>query len=335
MMHGLTRRMLLPLLLGVAAPALAQGANTDVYLAPITRIGDSIIVGTPVNVTGRAGYDNQPAFTPDSRALLYVAQSEGQTDVWRYDIATRRTTRITATPESEYSPTPVPGESRFSVVRVERDSTQRVWSFGMNGGAPRLVLSSLKPVGYHGWLDARRLAAYVLGTPSTLHLINRDGTRDAVIARDVGRAVQPLPPGANAMFSFTQRDSANRLRVFIYTGRTEKRRYGHDVVSIPRTGPFAGQPTKRTVVDSVVNVVEQPYELVAAPADNEFHAWTPDVILVTATASALVRWNAVLGAGSAWLPVADLKPFGVKNVSRLAFSADGEWLAFVAEPAGQ
>jgi hypothetical protein len=48
--------------------------------------------------------------------------------------------------------------------------------------------------------------------------------------------------------------------------------------------------------------------------------------------SVLMRWSGVLDAGSMWIPVADLKPFGVKNVSRLAFSPDGNWLAFVAEP---
>ena len=51
----------------VALPtsALAQ-AGTDIYLVDLTR-DDNVRFGTPVNVTNRAGYDNQPSFTPDGQ----------------------------------------------------------------------------------------------------------------------------------------------------------------------------------------------------------------------------------------------------------------------------
>ena len=324
-------RTLLAILLGLASSASAQSKapDTEIYLTPITRIGDSIIVGAPMNVTQRAGYDNQPSFTPDSRSILYTAETDGQTDIWRYDLATRRTRRITSTSESEYSPTVMPGGRRISVVRVERDSTQRLWSVAMDGGDARLVLPTLTKVGYHAWIEGDRLATYVLGTPSTLHLMNRAGGRDTVIARDVGRALQPLPAGANALFTYTQRSSDGSLHIYVVSGRTTPVKYTRRVV---RLTP-GGLASTETVVDSVGRTLEAPYEFVAAPADNEYHAWMPDVMLITASNSVLLRWNAVLGASSAWLPVADLKPYGVKNVSRLAVSPDGRWLAFVAEPA--
>lgn len=327
------KSLLIAVSLGLGASrALAQSPDTDVFLAPITRLGDSIVVGTPVNITHRAGYDNQPAFTADSRSVLYTAQSDGQTDIWRYDIGTKRTVRVTRTPESEYSATPIPGERRFSAIRVERDSTQRLWSFAANGADARLVLTSLKPVGYHGWLTSTRLAAYVLGVPSTLHLINRDGTRDTIIARDVGRAVQPLEPGKGPRFSYAQRDSAGHLTIFYVSGRPVSQRFGHQRVTLRKEAGNGTGATRTTLVDSVATVSERPYALIAAPFDNEFHAWTPDIILVSATSSVLVRWNGLLGSAAAWIPIADLKPFGVRNVSRIAFSPDGWWVAFVAEP---
>lgn len=332
----MTRRPLLALLLCLAGRASAQAPDTDVFLAPITRIGDSIIVGAAVNITRRAGYDNQPSFTADSRSVLYTAQGDGQADVWRYEIATRRTRRLTRTRESEYSPTRIPGQRRFSVVRVERDSTQRLWSFAMDGTDPRLLLPSLKPVGYYAWVSDNRLAAYVLGTggapgmagaPGTLHLLDRSGARDTIIAQDVGRALQPLPPGANALFTFTRRVDGS-LRIFVLSGRTVPVKHTRRVV---RVNP-GGVVTTTEVVDSIGRALEPPYEFVAAPSDNEHHAWMPDVMLITASGSVLQRWSAELGAGSRWLPVADLRPNGVKNVSRLAVSPDGAWLAFVAEP---
>ncbi|MCY7378713.1 MAG: hypothetical protein LH467_05150, partial [Gemmatimonadaceae bacterium] len=186
----MTRAVVLALIMSVGGVGVgAQTPNPDVFLAPLTRRGDSLIVGPAENVTRRAGYDNQPSFTPDARAVLYTAVgADGQSDIWRYDIRTRRAVRVTATPESEYSATVMPGGKRFSVIRVERDSTQRLWSFALDGSDPRLVLTALQPVGYHVWLRADRLAAYVLGTPSTLHVINRDGSNDVVGPPPIGGA---------------------------------------------------------------------------------------------------------------------------------------------------
>lgn len=330
-----TRRLATLLVaLAIALPVGAQSPSTDVFLAPITRIGDSIVVGRPTNITHRAGYDNQPSFTPDSRSVLYTAQAAGQTDIWRYDIGTRATRQLTRTPESEYSAHVMPGGNRFSVVRVERDSTQRLWSFAMDGTDPRLVLTALKPVGYYAWIGPTTLAAYVLGTPSTLHLVESDGSRDVVLTRDVGRAVELVPRESKALFSFTQRGYQGRLGVFVFTGRTDTTRFAHQVVRMSPAGSGLPAHAQRvTMVDSVVIAQQKPYELVGVAGDNEYHTWTPDGTLLSATGTVLVRWSGVLGEGSTWIPVADLKRAGVKNISRLAFSPDGRWLAFVAEPA--
>lgn len=286
--------------IAASAPvAGAQAPNTDIFLAPLTRAGAALVVGPALNVTDRAGYDNQPSFVPDSRAILYtVVDSSGQADIWRYDIASRRRTRVTATLESEYSATVMPGGARFSVIRVERDSAQRLWSFALDGSDPRLLLAALKPVGYHAWLDSMRLVTYVLGTPSTLHLVSRDGTVDEVRARDIGRAVHRVP--TRDAYTFTQRDSARALWIM--------------------SQAIAGGPAER---------------IVAAAPDNEFHAWTPSGELLTVSRGVLQRWNGQRGDQSAWIPLADLTRNGVKNVSRLAVSPDGRWLAFVAEPTGR
>lgn len=274
----------------------AQTPNTDIYLAPLSRRGDSLVVGPAENVTHRAGYDNQPSFLPDNSGILYtVVGDDGKADIWRYDIAARRTTRVTNTPESEYSPTVMPDGKRFSVIRVELDSTQRLWSFALDGSDPQLVLTALRPVGYHEWLGATKLATFVLGTPSTLHVIDRDGSHDQVRARDIGRALHRIP-GQDA-FTFTQRDSAKALWV---------------------------------MVQAIEGGEAQP--VIRASADNEFHVWLPDDILLTTSRGILVRWNGEAGDDAKWLPCADLTANGVKNVSRLAVSPDGRWLAFVAEP---
>ena len=286
----------------IAAPAsvLAQSAaappNSDIFLARILRTGDSVSLGAAQNITRRPGYDNQPAFLTDASGLLYTAiDSSGQADIWRYDLRSRRHVQLTHTPESEYSPTIMPGSTRFSVVRVERDSTQRLWSFRLDGTDPQLVLESLAPVGYHAWLDQFRLAVYALGSPSTLHVVRRDGSEDVVRASHIGRTIQRVP--AQNWYSFVQLDST-------------------------RTPWIVAQPFEGGAVSRLVRL----------PAGNEFYSWAPDGTLLSAENGVIIRWNGVSGEGSAWTPIASAAPFAVKDISRLAVSPDGRWLAFVAEP---
>jgi len=289
------RRVVAALLLLVAQSVSAQVPSTDIFLAPLKRVRDSIIVGPAKNITQRNGYDNQPSFTPDSRSILYtVVGADAQADIWRYDIATHRTTQLTHTSESEYSATVMPGGQRMSVIRVERDSTQRLWSFSLDGTDPQILLRAQKPVGYHAWLGPSKLVTFVLGTPATLHVIDSDGSGDTVRARDIGRALQRVP-GKNA-FSYTHRDSARSYSIM--------------------TQPVVG---------------ESETFLVKAPADNEYHTWTPDGVLLTVSQGKLLRWNRAIDSTSGWLPVADISA-GVKNISRLAVSPDGKWLVFAAEP---
>src|SRR5438552_3124197 len=183
-------RKLLPSLLALALPLAAQAPpGTDIYVAPLSRSGSALRVGTPVNLTARPGYDNQPAFSPDGRSLYYTSARNGQTDIYRYDFDAARLVQVTATPESEYSPTVMPGGKRISVIRVERDSTQRLWSFTLDGSYPRLVLDSLRPIGYQLWLSADTVFVFVLGNPATLRRAELTrGTAD-ILARDIGRTL--------------------------------------------------------------------------------------------------------------------------------------------------
>src|SRR6185312_10997059 len=172
--------------LAPAAGLAAQAPGSDVYLAGLTisdRAPAGIAVAAPLNITRRAGDDRQP-------------------DIYRYDIAARQTTRLTGGPESEYSPTPMPGGHRFSVIRVERDSAQRLWSFALDGSDPEVVLRTVQPVGYHAWLDADHVAVYVLGRPATLQMVDVRTDQADTVAHDIDRSLSPI---ATDSVSFVQR----------------------------------------------------------------------------------------------------------------------------------
>ena len=279
--------------------APAAPPATDIYLVDLRVAGGRVSVGVPVNATARAGYDNQPFFLPGGHAFLYTSiREDSQADIYRYDIEAQTSIRLTTTRESEYSPTPLPDGSGFSAVRVEADSTQRLWAFDLDGSRPRLVLDSIKPVGYHAWADGHTLVLFVLGSPSTLQIADASsrGARGEVVARDIGRSLQRIP--GRPSVSFVQRDSV--------------------------AGPWLEELDTRT---------HRVTKLVKAPPGADFFAWTPGGIVLTASGTKLYQWDP--RRGSAWDEVADFSAAGLSSVTRLAVSPQGDRLAIVAVPAAR
>jgi dipeptidyl aminopeptidase/acylaminoacyl peptidase len=174
-----------------AVPPAAAQPGTDLFLLDVSLRGRAVELGPPVRLTERPGYDNQPAFTPDGRALLFTAIADGNADIQRLDLATRRVTPVLESAESEYSPTPAPGGG-VSVVRVETNDTQRLWRIGEDGKA-EVLLPGIKPVGYHAWRDADTLVLFVLGDPPTLVVAERGSGRAETVARGVGRCIRAVP----------------------------------------------------------------------------------------------------------------------------------------------
>ncbi len=187
-----------------AAQAVPPPA-TEIFLAPI-RLGPTAPTMGPARVASEnpKGYDNQPVFGDDARTMLFTSSRDGQqTDLYFIELQTRQIRRLTATPDSEYSPAVMPDDAGVSAIRVEADGTQRVWQFGGDGAPVKPVLRDVKPVGYHAWIDAGRLAVFVLGTPATLQIADVATGTSRVVARDIGRALQRRPTGA---ISFVQRE---------------------------------------------------------------------------------------------------------------------------------
>jgi hypothetical protein len=242
------------------------------------------------NATNRDGYDNQPSFGPAGTFFLYTsARSGGQTDIFRYDIASGTSGPVTRTSESEYSPTIMPGGISFSVIRVEADSAQRLWSFGMDGRNPTLLLEDVMPVGYHAWGDSRTLALFVLGSPPTLQLADATTGRADVIEERIGRSLHRIP-GQRAI-SFVHKATEDEWWIKRIDLRTQ------EVTPLVQTLP-----------------------------GSEDYAWTPGGIIVMGSGSVLFQWDA---GAAAWSEVADLSSLGVEDITRIAVSPAADWIAIV------
>jgi hypothetical protein len=277
----------------LAAQAYAQQAPpaTDVYLATMQLRDGHLTVSAVENVTQHPGYDNQPAFVDDGRVLLFTSVREGgQSDIYRLDVSRHATTPFTRTPESEYSATLTPDGRSISVIRVERDSAQRLWRFPLGGGAPSLVLDGIKPVGYHAWGDDHQIALFVLGSPNTLQLADtRTGKSDTITTR-VGRSLHRLP----------------KQHVISFVDKSKEGEWWLKTLDLD----------SRAVTP-----------LVQMPQGTEDYVWLPDGSAVAGKGSTLVRWRA---GKSAWEQVVDLSTSGISSITRLAVSPKGDRLAFVA-----
>lgn len=275
-----------------AVPAAAQAApDTDVFLMEMPQLTHELRAGPVENVTKRAGYDNQPVFSP-SGALLYTSQRDGQTDLFRFDPGSGAHQRITATPVSEYSPTPAPDGRSLSAVVVEPDGTQRLWRYSLDGMASTPVFEAIKPVGYHAWADAHTVALFVLGDPPVLVLADTRTGRGDTLARNIGRALHKVP--------------------------------GQHAVSYVHKGSDTEWTIMRYHLDTGVRT-----PLVHTLPGREDYAWTPDGDLLMADGA---RLYAFTFDHDGWELLADLSASGVTDITRLAVSPRGDLLAFVATP---
>jgi WD40 repeat protein len=185
----------------------AQLPECDIFLLDIKDSAGQISFRNPVNITQRKGYDNQPAFSPDGKYLLYSSQkdSAGPTDIFKYDLKTKKISQVTKTPTSEYSPTFMPDGKNFSVVMVEADSTQRLWRFPLAGGEPACIMKNVVQVGYHTWINKDSVALFILTKPSfTLQIFNIALQKPALVTDSIGRCMRMK----NGKLWFTTKASA-------------------------------------------------------------------------------------------------------------------------------
>lgn len=285
--------VLTPALAIVQPPTATSPPDTEIFLATLTSPASTTpSVRGARNITNSPGYDNQPSFSPDSRSIYFTSARGGtQTDIYRYEIASGQTSRVTATTESEYSATVTPDGVHISVIRVEADSTQRLWRFTLDGQQPELVLERVKPVGYHAWASDHTLVLFVLGQPATLQLADTRTGNAEVLARGINRSIQRIP--RRGTISFVDKDEDGSLMVREL------------------------DPASRAITTLTAAV---------AGAKEADLAWAPDGMLLMAEKDVLHGWRP---NDTTWKRLADLGALGMHGVTRMAVSPKGDRIAFV------
>lgn len=290
---------LLSLLLLFAWSSSAQRlAHFDVLLFSLNKTADGAWQPSAprfLTAYNPHGYNNQPAFFPGGEIYLTVQNPADttQTEVYALDPIGGVRTRVTATAESEFSPTPMPGSRRFSAVRVERDGRQRLWAFPLDrSDAGRPLFPAIGNVGYHCWLRDTLAALYLVGDQGhqdQLVLAGIRGQRPSLIATKPGRCLQKMPDGRLA---FVQKATEQTWFIKTYDPRTQ-------------------------TSDIVVKTLP----------DCEDFAVLPDGTLLAGSGLRLYQYKP--GGNTDWKEIANLGKYGVRNITRLA--VEGARLAIVVQ----
>jgi hypothetical protein len=245
-----------------------------------------------MNITDRPGYDNQPSFSDDEQGIFFASvRDDAQADIYR------PTSRRSARPVS-------PSPRRKASTRRRRSRVGRSRSFVSNAippsdcgdsarrRNPTVILERVRPVGYHAWADEHTLALFVLGSPNTLQLANTRTGKSDTIATNIGRSLHRIP-GTNRV-SFVRKVAPGEWWI-----------------------EALDPPTRETT------------RLMRLPDGVEDYAWLPSGSILCGRDSKLLWWSGKRGAD--WREIADLAPAGAKGITRLAVSARGDQLAFVAD----
>ena len=269
---------------------------TDLYLVEIDQDGDAYNFTTPVNLTNREGYDNQPAFSPDGTFILYSSmRDDNQTDIYKYDLESMRSEPWCQTPYSEYSPTYMPGDLRVSVVRVEKDSTQRVWSFTNDGMEPYLEYQEIKGVGYHAWGNHNRiLATFLVTDPPMIRMFENDEFEPIFESKNVGRSMHKIP---------------NREAISFVDKEVNKAEGGWMIREVDLTN--------RDVKDIISTLEGQ-----------EDYCWGPDGTLWMPSGLTLYKYHP--DKDSYWVPVRTFNEFENMSFYRVAMNRKGTHMVLVS-----
>ena len=274
----------------IAGSVFGQLPETDIWLVQLDKKDNKLIYTNPLNINNRAGYDNQPTFSSDTKSILYVSiKDDKQADIYQYNSKAKTHTQLTKTKTSEYSPTILPDGNGFSCVVVEMDSVQRVWKYYIDGTFNHIIAEQVDSVGYHSWLSKDTLLYYKLTNPHSLRAINLKTQEDVWICNHPSRAFKKI--GSTTNFIYAIKDSISMaFRVYNPTLRESK--------------------------------------LYATyPSVNEDFIWHPELGLIKSENADLLRYNE---ATKTWDVLFSFSNLGIKKITRFVFDSKNKQLAIVS-----
>ncbi len=279
----------------IATTSLYAQTNTEVYLLDVKTVDGKTELVNPRNISNNEGYDNQPSFY-DGETLLFSSTRNGQTDIARYDIPSDTISWINDTPQgSEYSPLKIPGKNAISAIRLDTTGLQRLYEYSVWNGSSTALLDSLK-VAYYVWYNKDIVVSSVLA----------DGRMDLVVS--------------------DLRDGSHR---------TVQQNVGRSLHKIPHTDLVSfiskeKDPWEIRSLDPVTGEVQKITDMYKKTDDM---AWLADGAIIAADDQILMEIHPK--KQKEWERFLRLEKREISNISRIAVSPNGKYLALVFEESAE
>ncbi len=274
-----------------AIPAIAQGGNSEVFVFEIKTKDGAFSLAGGANISNSPGYDNQPSFSADGKSVLFTSVRNGKSpDIYEYVLSDRVLNQITTSEDAEYTPRAKDSETIF-FIREGNGQEMTVWKYDRKTKVETQALINKEPVAYYDWNSDGGAIVWVRYASMAHYLNPQKGTNIFVSDHVLPSTPQNIP--GTLKFSFVHRQ-------------------GNDEVWIKEFDP------ETNAVRPIVQVKESKID----------YCWLPDKTLVIGIGSELFGFNEERDKD--WTRLADLKSFGLKDVTRLSASSDGTAMAIVS-----
>ena len=295
----------------------AQVEPSDVFLFKMSRVNDTTYNFTePLLLTyyNKGGYNNHPSFFDNNR--LYVSSQElGQTqpDLYMLDLRTQTKYRVTQTPEGEFSPDLMPTRYQFSAIRQEisgRDTLLRLWQFPtdrLSNGKP--IFKYLNGIGYYEWLNSKQVAVFMVDNPNVLAIANTDTDNLEPVSTGVGRCFKKL---SNGNLAFVKKNEFDNDWAIMEKklASSSRSRYGRS--RYDRNRETIDDESEDETIAKIIETL---------PGSEDFEVMRDGTFLM-GLGSRIFKFNRY--RDDDWVEIADLKYFGIRNITRLALSSDNK-----------
>ena len=188
----MSRRLSILFLLVQAWAIQAQLPDTELWLFKIDQKKTGPVLGNALNITKRAGYDNQPSFSTNGKKIYYVSiREDKQADIYYYDLKKKKNVQLTHSAISEYSPLETVDGKLLTSVVVESDSSQTIHFINAVNGVHEKKLEQ-DSVGYYTFLNADTVVYYKLTEPHSLRFFAQNSQGEKWLGNSPARAFRAI-----------------------------------------------------------------------------------------------------------------------------------------------
>ncbi|WP_083700280.1 PD40 domain-containing protein [Shewanella sp. UCD-KL12] len=293
-------------------PTLAAGYDIALYPLTFNHQDSSWRLGKGKLLTDRSGYDNQAAFTSDSKSILFASDRSGKhNDIYQYQFEHNGSTSAiltqqTNTPnESEYSPQPLKLTDKHAnadkqgirYIIEQGVPHQSVWQ-QQNDESRTRSIKSMIPTGYYAHHEELGTLLWARYAYSLYFEANSDTPQAAderhFVVANAGRSIHAIPKDRAFSYLHKQQDGDRVIKRF-------------DPISASHRS------------------------LISVGSGSEDYAWSNNSWIFNIDKDQLNAWPSKADKNSGWLTVASLKPptHLHHSASRIAISPDLRHIAIV------